>query len=459
MPDYKEIAGRQHRFWLAHETLSYEFRIKQLNKLRTILIKHETAIADAVKEDLQKPYFEALFIDVWLVIEELDHIISNLKKWMRTKKVHSPFPLLWPGKSEIHSMSYGTVLIISPWNFPFLLCLSPLLGALAAGNCAVLKPSEHAPHTQKIIADLINSNFPSEYLYAVAGGVEETKQLLKQKFNYLFFTGSTSIGKEIMLAAAQHLTPFTLELGGKSPCIVDETADLNYAARKIIWAKMNNAGQVCIAPDYLFIKKQIKPKLIEAMILAVQTMYGPDTKASSSYARIINLKHFKRLKNLLSLGRIIYGGEHDETQLYLAPTLMDEVALDSELMQEEIFGPILPILTYENLDEVVAFINDRPTPLSLYLFSEHKISRELIIEKTAFGGGCINDCMMHIANYNLPFGGMGSSGIGKYHGRFSFETFSHQKSVYYKNKFFDFKFQYPPYTSRKIFWLKKLMGR
>lgn len=453
------IAAKQRQYFLTHATQPYEFRIKTLRQLRRLIVDHENDITAAIHRDLHKSSFEALFMDVWIVLKELDYIMKNLQHWMHVKKMTSPFPLSWPGKSHVYYQPYGTTLIMSPWNFPFQLCFSPLIGAIAAGNCVVLKPSELAPHTQAVMIQLINDHFPSEYIYAANGAAEEAKLLLSQKFDYIFFTGGTSIGRVVMEAAAKNLTPLTLELGGKSPCIVAEDADIAFAAKKIIWGKMNNAGQVCISPDYVFVHTSQKASLIEALKNEITNMYGEQPRDSKDYARIINQKHFSRLQALLSMGDIIVGGQCDENELYIAPTLMENIDLDSKLIQEEIFGPILPILTFENLEEVIHFINARATPLALYLFSKNKREQQRIISQVPFGGGCMNDCLMHVANYHLPFGGLGESGMGQYHGRYSFETFSHRKSIYKKNTWLDSNLQYPPYTSRKQYWLRKLMRR
>lgn len=459
MPDtkIKSVLDAQRSYFNTGVTLPIQFRIEQLQKLKTLLQTHETEIAAALKKDLNKPEMEGIVTEVLLVIEELNFILKNLKKWASPTKVPSPFPLCWPGRSAIHYEPYGSVLIIGPWNYPFMLIMSPLIGAICAGNCAVIKPSEIAAHTQDVVIDIINNNFPSEYITAIKAGPQETNQLLDEKFDYIFFTGGTQIGKVIMQAAAKHLTPVTLELGGKSPCIVDETANLDFAARRIIWAKLLNAGQVCLAPDYIYVHHSCKQQLIEKLKNAIIKSYGENPATSSSYCRIINKKHFERIKNLMAKGNILYGGQSSEADLYISPTLMDEVSWDDPVMEEEIFGPLLPILSYEKEEELINALKLRPKSLSLYIFTKNKKFEQAVMSRVSFGGGCVNDCILQIANYHLPFGGVGSSGIGAYHGKYSFETFSHRKSIFTKPILMDVPLVYPPYTARKLWWLKRLM--
>ena len=456
--NYKTILDKQQQFFASGETLSYAFRIEQLQKLKSILSTHENEIADALKKDLNKAPMEALVNEIFLVLDEIDYIIKRLKKWMKPQSVSTPFPILWPGHSKIYSEPYGSVLIIGPWNYPFLLILSPLIGAISAGNCVVLKPSDVATHTENLLIELINHHFASHYIAAVKANTAEMQLLLQEKFDYLFFTGGTQIGKVVMEAAAKHLTPVTLELGGKSPCIVDETATLAFAARRIAWAKTTNAGQVCIAPDYLYVHRSQKDTLVKEIKTVLENYYGDNPETSDSYARIINKKHFDRLTNLMQKGNILFGGQTNPETLYIAPTLIDGVSWDDPIMQEEIFGPILPIITYDSFDEMIQLIKQKPKPLALYLFTNNKQHEEKIISHVSFGGGCINDCIMHVANMHLPFGGVGSSGMGGYHGKYSFDTFSHRKSIYKKSMLFDLKLEYPPYSERKLWWVRKLFG-
>jgi aldehyde dehydrogenase (NAD+) len=336
-------------------------------------------------------------------------------------------------------------LIVAPWNYPFALTIQPLIGAIAAGNCAILKPSEHTPHTSQAIAKIINDNFDPNFIIAIEGGIETNQALLAERFDHIFFTGGTAIGKIVMEAAAKHLTPVTLELGGKSPCIIDETCDLEITAKRIVWGKFYNAGQTCVAPDYLLVQKNIKPLLIEKLVTHVKAFFGENAQTSPDLARIVNDRQFDRLVGLLDEGKVLIGGNSDKSDRFIAPTLIDAVSPNSKIMAEEIFGPILPILEYDQLSEAIAFVNAHPKPLALYFFSSNKQNQERIIQETSYGGGCFNDIIMHLGNPELPFGGVGHSGMGSYHGKASFDTFSHRKSVL-KNSFrFDLKWRYPPY--------------
>lgn len=449
------ILQQQRQFFATGTTLSVEFRLEQLKKLKSVIQIHEADIAAALKKDLNKAFSESLVNEIFLVIKEINFVIKNLKKWSKPKKLSTPL-LLFPGHSELIYEPFGSVLLIGPWNYPFLLMMSPLIGALSAGNCVVVKPSEIAVHSQNIIAELLNDHFSREYIAVVKGGHEEVKRLLAEKFDYIFFTGGTQIGRIIMEGAAKHLTPVTLELGGKSPCIVDQTADLDYAARRIAWGKTTNAGQTCISPDYLYVHESCKTQLIEKLKEVFIQFYGADAEQSDSYSRIINKRHFDRLVKLMQKEKILFGGKINEKSLYISPTLMDNVSWQDPIMQEEIFGPILPILSFKNYEEVISAIHSHPKPLALYLFSKNKDVIKNILAQVSFGGGCINDCLVHIANVNLPFGGIGESGIGNYHGKYSFETFSHKKSIYKKSISFDFKLEYPPYSVKKIWWIRQL---
>jgi aldehyde dehydrogenase (NAD+) len=452
----KKIIEAQQRYFSKGVTQSISFRIEQLKKLKSLIQQHENEILDALKKDLNKSHMEAYTQEVMLVINEIDHILKNLNKWVKPQKQSTPLSLQ-PARSKIIFEPYGSVLIISPWNYPFLLTLSPLVGAICAGNCAVIKPSEFATHSERLLVKLINQHFPHEFLTVIQGDHEETQQLLNEKFDYIFFTGGSEIGKKVMTAAAKNLIPVTLELGGKSPCIVDETANIEYAARRIIWGKMSNAGQMCIAPDYIYVHESLKAELVAALKDAIQRFYGDNPKSSNSFGRIINQKQFVRLTKLLENGHIIFGGEFDAAQRYMAPTLIDGVAWNDDIMQNEIFGPILPILTYTDINTMISTIKQHPKSLALYLFTNNKNHEKMILNQVSFGNGCVNDCVMQIANVNLPFGGVGLSGIGQYHGKFSFETFSHRKSIFKKSMKMDFDFLYPPYDLKKLNIVKKIM--
>lgn len=454
--DSQSIADLQRKFLATGATLPIDYRLEQLRKLKSLIEIHENKITTALKQDLNKAPFETTRDEIMLVLKEINFICKHLKKWMRPTSVKTPF-VFWPGRSKIYYEPYGSVFVIGPWNYPFLLVLSPLIGAISAGNCVVAKPSELAPHTQNLLENLINDNFSKDFIHVVKGGPEFVTQFLDQKFDYIFFTGGNQVAKIIMTAAAKHLTPVTLELGGKSPCIVDETADLNYTARRIAWGKTTNAGQVCLAPDYLYVHESCKAELVKKIQETFIQFYSNQPENSDSYARIINKKHFDRLTKFMQKGNILWGGKVDENTFYISPTLIDGVSWEDPIMQEEIFGPLLPILTYQNIEDVVKAIRSHPKPLALYLFSKRKEMKDKLLREVSFGGGCINDSLVQIANLNLPFGGIGASGLGNYHGKFSFETFSHRKSIYSKSMLIDFKVEYPPYTNKKLWWLKQLL--
>ncbi|HEY9853059.1 MAG TPA: aldehyde dehydrogenase [Leptolyngbyaceae cyanobacterium] len=446
---------QQRAFFSSGKTKDVAFRIEQLELLKQSILANKDAILEALNKDLHKPTFESYLAELY-VVKDIDYAIKNIKSWTKPKKVNTPLEQ-FPSTSIIYTEPLGVVLIMSAWNYPFSLIISPLIGAIAAGNCAILKPSEIAPHTSRVIADLFQKNFDPAYISVIEGGVEISQELLKEKFDYIFFTGGTTIGKVIMEAAAKHLTPVTLELGGKSPCIVDADVDLPKAARRITWGKFLNAGQTCVAPDYLLVERNIKKDLLAEIKKCLVEFYGDDPSQSADYARIINQKHFHRLTSLLNYGEIIVGGKTDPKTNYIAPTLIDNISVDAPLVQEEIFGPILPIIEYDNLTEAIAFVNERPKPLALYFFSKNRNHQERILQETSSGGACINETMMHLGVPELPFGGVGSSGMGSYHGKASFDTFSHQKSVLKNTFFMDMKLRYPPYAG-KLNLIKRMLG-
>ncbi|BBC26525.1 aldehyde dehydrogenase [Pseudanabaena sp. ABRG5-3] len=441
----QEAIANQRAFFATGKTKSYDFRIAQLQKLLGLIQENEQLILDAVYVDLRKPAIESYGSEILITLAEIKYALKHLKTWMKPQKVGTPINL-FPSSSYIYAEPLGIVLIIAPWNYPFNLTIAPLIGAIAAGNCSILKPSEHTPHTSSAITKLINNNFDPNFIIAIEGGIETNQALLAERFDHIFFTGGTAIGKIVMEAAAKHLTPVTLELGGKSPCIVDVECDLDITAKRIVWGKFYNAGQTCVAPDYLLVQKSIKPLLIEKLIAYINIFFGDNPQQSPDLARIVNDRQFDRLVGLLDEGKILIGGDSDKSDLFVSPTIIDEVSPHSKIMAEEIFGPILPILEYEQISEAIALINTRPKPLALYLFSNNKQKQEQILQEVSFGGGCFNDTIMHLGNPELPFGGVGNSGIGSYHGKATFDTFSHRKSVL-KNSFrFDLKFRYPPYT-------------
>ncbi|MFB2838705.1 aldehyde dehydrogenase [Floridanema evergladense] len=451
----QEILQQQRQFFSTGKTKDIAFRLTQLKNLKQAILDNKDEIIDALKADFNKPIFESYLTEIG-VIKEIDYAIKNLKNWSKPKKVATPLEQL-PGSAFIYPEPLGVVLIISPWNYPFYLVISPLVGAIAAGNCVIIKPSEISHHTSGVIAKIMQKTFQSDYISVVEGGVEASQQLLQQKFDHIFFTGGTAIGKIVMEAAAKNLTPVTLELGGKSPCIIDSDINIETTARRIVWGKFLNAGQTCIAPDYLLVNQTIKKPLVDSIKNCLEEFYGDDPEKSPDFGRIINQKQFNRLVELLKSGEIIVGGKTNSETRYIAPTLIDKVSLDTPIMQEEIFGPILPVLEYEKLEEAIAIVNNQPKPLALYFFSKNQEYQQKILQTTSSGGVCINDTVMQIAVTELPFGGVGNSGIGSYHGKASFDTFSHRKSVLKKSFLLDFKIRYAPYLG-KLDLLKKFIG-
>lgn len=449
-----ELIHQQRQFFATGQTKEVSFRIEQLKRLKQAITSYQERIVEAVKADLNRPEYEAYFEIA--SISEANYAIKNLKSWVKPKKVPAPIEQ-FPAAAYIYPEPKGVVLIIGPWNYPFQLIISPLVGAIAAGNCSILKPSELAPHTSQVVADLVNSTFDPAYIVALEGGIETSQQLLAEKFDHIFFTGGTKVGQIVMEAAAKHLTPVTLELGGKSPCIVDSEIHLEQTARRIAWGKFINAGQTCIAPDYLLVDKKIKPDLLTAIKASLHEFYGEEPAKSPDYARIINHRHLSRLAEFIKDGKVIVGGTINPDERYIAPTVLDGVSWDSAVMQEEIFGPVLPVLDYENLDDAIAQINARPKPLALYLFSKDREKQARILRETSSGGVCINDTVMQVGVTSLPFGGVGESGIGSYHGKATFDTFSHFKSVLKKSFLFDLKWRYAPYQG-KVELIKKIIG-
>lgn len=450
-----DIIHKQREFFQTGETKNIDFRITQLKTLKQAIIEHTQVILEALKADLNKPEFEAYATEV-LVYKEIDSAIKNINNWTKPKK--TPVSLeFFPASARIYPEPLGVILIIGPWNYPLQLIISPLVGAIAAGNCAILKPSELAPHTSRVLAAIIRKSFDPTYITALEGGVETSQQLLAEKFDHIFFTGGTAVGKIVMEAAAKHLTPVTLELGGKSPCIVDSDINLEQTVRRITWGKFLNAGQTCIAPDYLLVDKKIKDNLLAGIQKCLKEFYGDNPASSPDYARIINQKQFDRLVNFLKDGKIIVGGESNSSESYIAPTVIDKVSSADAVMQEEIFGPILPIIEYTDIGEAIALINSRPKPLALYLFSQNKNLQKQVCQQTSSGGVCINHTVIQVGVSSLPFGGVGESGIGSYHGKASFDTFSHYKSVLYKPFLLDVKWLYPPYKG-KLSLLKRILG-
>ncbi|WP_230500381.1 aldehyde dehydrogenase [Sutcliffiella rhizosphaerae] len=439
------------------ETKSIDFRLKQLATLKKAILHYEQDLMDALNKDLGKSIFEAYGSEIGFVKDSIKYFMKNLKSWAKVRKVKTP--LVHAGaKSFIYSEPYGTVLIVGPFNYPVQLILEPLIGAIAAGNCAVVKPSEFTPNVTNVLVEMIHEYFDEAYISVVTGAKDETSALIHAPFDYIFFTGSVGVGKIVMQAAAKRLVPVTLELGGKSPCIVHKDANLEIAAKRIVWGKFMNAGQTCVAPDYLLVHTDVKSKLITFIKKTLIDFYGEDAEKSKDYGRVVNEGQLERLTSLVEREKVVSGGKVNTEALYMEPTIMDNVNWEDNVMQDEIFGPILPVLEYRDLHEALKTINNQPKPLALYVFTENKEVEEMVMGGTSFGGGCVNDTVTHLTNPNLPFGGVGTSGIGAYHGKKSFETFSHQKSVMRKSTKFDLKFLYPPYSEKSIRLLKKIFS-
>ncbi|MDR0698559.1 MAG: aldehyde dehydrogenase family protein [Tannerella sp.] len=428
MSDYQQLIERQRRFFAAGKTRNIEFRIEQLKNLCRVVIEKHRDIEASLYHDLRKCEFEAFATEVTAMVDEINCAVENLEAWTRPVDVDTS-PLFGQAESKIYYEPYGSVLILNTWNYPFVLCFKPLVGALAAGNCCVVKPSEVAPTTSKVLADIINTAFDAEYCLAIEGGEDVATELLKERFDFILYTGNANVGRIVAQAAAGHLTPTALELGGKSPCIVDKSADVERSVPSICWGKFINAGQTCVAPDYIWVHKDVKERLVDALKNQIKTFYGEDIKKNPDFGRIINNRHFERLRDFLEDDRIVFGGETDDSQYFVSPTIIDGVTWDDKIMQEEVFGPVLPILTFENIEEVVNILAEREKPLALYLYTTDKEVEDLIINSVSYGGGCINATLMHMLNTNLPFGGVGNSGYGFYQGKWSIETFSHKKCI------------------------------
>ncbi|XFA98707.1 aldehyde dehydrogenase [Candidatus Izemoplasma sp. B36] len=456
MNKIKNVFNLQKQYFNTHETLSYSFRMDALNKLRISIIKHADNLLEALDKDLGKHQHEAYMTEIGIVLKEISYMEKHLKKLMKRKRVKSPLTD-FPSISFIMPHPYGTVLIISPWNYPVNLSLAPLVGAIAAGNTAIIKPSEFSVNTSKAIEELIKDAYEDKYVCVIQGDKEVTQELLENKFNYIFFTGSTNVGKIIMEKASKFLTPVSLELGGKSPVIVDKTANIEVSAKRIAFGKFLNSGQTCIAPDYLLVHEDIKDRLVNGLKKSIEEFYGDKPIDSEHYSTIINEKHFNRLSAYLKNGEIIYGGDISVTKRKIGPTLITPIDNNLPIMTEEIFGPLLPIVTFNDMKEVVDFINNRPNPLALYLFTEDKKIESKVLTECQFGGGCINDTVVHIASDYLPFGGVGESGMGHYHGQSSFKTFTHYKSILKKATWFDLKIRYAPFTKTKSNIIKKFL--
>ncbi|AZA76771.1 aldehyde dehydrogenase [Chryseobacterium sp. G0186] len=452
--DTEKIVQGQRDFFKTQQTKSLAYRKMYLEKLRNLIISNETMLYEAIDKDFGKSKFDTLTTELSFVLNDIDYYLKHIKSLARPKKVGTNL-VNQLGNSKIYADPLGCILVIGAWNYPYQLSLSPIVAAMAAGNCCILKPSEIAENTMKAMAKIINDNFPPEYLYVYEGGIDETTALLQLKFDKIFFTGSTKVGKIIYKAAAEHLTPVVLELGGKSPAIVTKNANLEIAAKRIVWGKFLNAGQTCVAPDYLLVEETIQEQFLEMLRKYIQEFtYEAD---SEQYTRIINQRNFQRLAHLIDKDKIYFGGSLNEKKLFIEPTILNQVDWKDEIMQEEIFGPILPVISFKNYNIALNAILELEKPLAAYLFTNNTEEKEQFTQKLSFGGGCINDTIMHLSNDNLPFGGVGSSGIGNYHGKYGFDTFSHQKSVLEKATWGEPNIKYPPYSEKKLSWIKKLL--
>ena len=450
----EEIVKNQRDYYMTGATRPLEFRLESLRKLQKSVRENEKQICDALLKDLNKHPFESYMAEVGMVLDEVKFHIRHLRRWIKDQVV--PTPLVhFPAVSFTSPEPYGVALIMSPWNYPILLCLDPLIGAISAGNCAVIKPSAYTPATSQVIADIVKAIYPPEYITVVQGGRQENTALLEQKFDYIFFTGSISVGKAVMEAAAKHLTPVTLELGGKSPAIVDASADLKLAAKRIAFGKLLNGGQTCVAPDYVLVEASVRDTLIKNFreVLAEKFPNGD----YSDHVRIVNERHYQEKKALLEGQTIAFGGVFDDERHTLEPTVLIDVDPESPVMQEEIFGPILPVLTWTKLEEAIAFVRSRPKPLALYLFTGKQEAERKVLDNCSFGGGCINDTVIHLATTHMGFGGVGLSGMGSYHGKKSFDTFTHYRSMVRKSTWLDLPFRYFPYTERKLRLIRRVL--
>lgn len=452
--NHQDILHSQREFFNTQKTKNVKFRKMYLEKLRDLIIQNENLLYEAIAKDFGKSQFETYVTEISFVLKDIDYYLKNVNSLSKPKKVTTNLANQI-ATSKIHSEPLGCTLVIGAWNYPYQLSLSPLIASIAAGNCCLLKPSEIAENTMKTMAKILNENFPSEYIYVFEGGIDETTEILKLKFDKIFFTGSTKVGKIVYKAAAEHLTPVTLELGGKSPVIVTKEANIEVAAKRIVWGKFLNAGQTCVAPDYILVEESVKEQFLESLKKFI-TEFKYEAN-SEQYTRIINKKNFERLTQLINPQKIYFGGNSNEENLYIEPTILNNVNWEDDVMQDEIFGPILPILSFTNFHHAINSVLELDKPLSAYLFTNNDEEKNLFTQKLSFGGGCINDVVMHLGNDNLPFGGVGNSGMGSYHGKFGFETFSHQKAVLDRATWGEPDLKYPPYSENKIKWIKKLL--
>ena len=440
-----EILQKQREYFLKGNTLSVSFRINMLKKLYACVKKYQDEITDALTKDLGKSDFEGFMCEAGLTLTEISYMIKHTRKFASKKTVYTPLAQ-FASHSFKKPTPYGNVLIMSPWNYPFLLSIEPLANAIAAGNTAIVKPSAYSPETSKIVKKIIEECFPKEYVAVVTGGRKENSELLNKKFDFVFFTGSQNVGKEVLRHTAETLTPAILELGGKSPCIIEESAKIKLAAKRVVFGKYLNCGQTCVAPDYIICHKSVKHEFIKEVINQIKKQYGENPLKNPDYGKIVNEKHFERLLGLIDSNKVVAGGNSNSETLQIAPTVMDNVTFDDKVMQEEIFGPIMPIITYEKFEELFEIMKDKQKPLALYIFSENKKHIDAVLERIQFGGGCVNDTIIHLATSEMGFGGVGESGMGSYHGKTGFDAFSHTKSIVDKKTFVDLPMRYQPYN-------------
>ena len=448
----KEIVEAQRTYYMEGKTRALSARIDALNRLEQSILTYEQELYQALRSDLGKSRAESYMCEVGLTLSELRYVRRHVKSWSRNRRVHTPLAQFHAASFTVQE-PYGVVLIMSPWNYPMLLTLEPLIGALAAGNCCVLKPSAYSPATSAVMAKLIREAFPSDYVTVIEGGRKENEDLLNQKFDYIFFTGGVNVGKLVMEKASAHLTPVTLELGGKSPCIVDHTANIPLTARRLVFGKYLNCGQTCVAPDYVLVEKPVKEKLLTCIKEEIRRMFGEHPLENPDYGKMINQKHFDRVRGLIDPMKLVAGGQVQEETLRIAPTVLADVTAEDPVMQEEIFGPVLPVIPVKDIEEAIRFVQERPKPLALYVFTEDKRTEQRVLTETSYGGGCINDTIIHLATSEMGFGGVGNSGMGSYHGKKSFDLFSHEKSIVKKSTWMDLPMRYLPYTG----WKEKLV--
>lgn len=441
--DFAAATQRQRAYFQTGATRSLEFRRAQLERLAAALERHEAALLEALRADLGKSPFQGYATELGLVQMEIRHALRNLRRWVAPRRRRTPW-FVAPARGWVQFEPFGVALILGPWNYPVQLLISPLVSAIAAGNCVMLKPSELAPRTAEVITTLVRENFAEEYIAVANGGADVAEALLRERFDKIFFTGSTRVGRLVMAAAARHLTPVTLELGGKCPAIVCDDAPVELAARRIAWGKFMNAGQTCVAPDFVLVQRGVRETLVAALKKSLQESYGDDPARCEDYGRIVNQAHFERLVSYLRDGKLVHGGAYEAKNLFLSPTILTDVSPDSRVMQEEIFGPILPVLEFDKLDDALALLRGRPTPLAVYLFTRDRATEARVLAEARSGGACVNDVVSHMVGAGLPFGGLGESGLGAYHGRAGFDGFSHQRAVVRRATWLDLPFRYPP---------------